>query len=232
MGLAREGLHDARPRDVLLHKRRDVGHARLDHPRDREQDLAHRAADEVDAGDGGDGDQREQRVDRDHHAEGDEEREHRDAHHRRHVQEHQHRADVGVGARDQLSGLHAVEERERERRQVAIEDRAQLVLQALVELAHVVHLDPADHAGQDCEAAQLPEVGRQRLRLLAERDVERLLGDPGDGDAHHGRGERREETDRGQPLVGQQDREHAPEPPLAGIGVDRGARRSVGVSHR
>ena len=110
--LAGEGLHHAGTGDVLLHDRRQVGHARLNQPRDREQVRAHARAHEVDARQRQHRKQGQCQVNVDHQAERDEEREHRHAQVGHHAQEHERRTDVGVRPGDQLARLSLVVERE------------------------------------------------------------------------------------------------------------------------
>ena len=132
-----ERLHHPHAVDVLVDHGRDVREARLREPRHREHVAAHPDRGEEHERHRRHRDERERHVDGEHQ----DEREHRDAalheDDRRHRQIHLHLADVGVAARDELTGLHAVVERERHAAQVLVHDVPQVVLDAVRGLQHV-----------------------------------------------------------------------------------------------
>ena len=77
-------------------------------------------------------------------------------------QVHLHRADVGVGPRDQLARLDPVVEGERHPRQVLVDDVAQVELDLVGGLEEEEARDVAGDAADDAEADDPPHVVAER----------------------------------------------------------------------
>ena len=172
-------------------------------------------------------DERERDVDREHLGE----REHRDAalHEdaRGEREVHLHRADVGVGAGDELARLDAVVERERHAAQVLVHDVPQVVLDAVRRLQQVVprrvredEPDGREHRDDG------HEVLERRTRGLAQC-VDGLADLVRDLHLHREAEERREQREAEHPLVRQHHRHDPPEPRPTPVGLDVGSGRRV-----
>ncbi len=126
--LGDEGLDHADAVDVLVDDRRDLSQARLDQPRHREHAASHAHAHHEHERQRRHRDERERHVDRQHVDERDQRDRALDDDVGAERQVHLHRADVRVGAGDQLAGLDTVVEVETHARQMRVDDVAQIGL--------------------------------------------------------------------------------------------------------
>ncbi len=227
----RERLHDPHSVDVLVDDGGDVGQARLDEPRHREHLLPHADADDVDERHRRHRHQRERHVDRQHLRE----REQRDAalHEdaRREREVHLHRTDVGVRARDELTRLHPVVERERHAAQVLVHDVAQVVFDAVRGLQQVVARHVREHEADRREHHDDGDEVLERLARRLRQRVDRLTHLVGDLHLHREPQERRDQREAEHPLVREHDGHDPAQPRATPVGLDVRARWWVPGGH-
>ena len=156
--LGGEGLDHPHAVDVLVDDGGHVGQPGLDDPRHREHRLPHLDAGQVDEGHGGHGDEGQGHVDGQHEAEGHDGDGALDQDGRREGHVHLDRADVRVGPRDELAGLHPVVEGERHLGQVLVDDVPQVVLDVVGRLEEEQAGDVAGHATDQPDPDDQPDV--------------------------------------------------------------------------
>ena len=226
--LGGEAAHHTHAVHVLVDDGRHLGQAGLDDPRDREQGLPHLDAHDVDERHRRHGDEGQRHADGEHEAEGDDRDGALHEDHGREREVHLHGADVGVGPRDQLSGLHPVVEGEGHPREVLVEDVAQVELDGVGDLEEVRARDVAEDPGEQPQHGDQLDVVVERLRLVDERVRDAVLEDLGDPHLNDEPEEREDERAEELHLVRQHDRRGPLDPLLRPVGVDASpwARRS------
>ena len=162
-------------------------------------------------------------------AERDDEAHEAEAHDRHEREEQLHRADVAVGARDELARLHAVVERERQRGEVLVDRGAQVVLERVGRLEQRRPVDEGQPAAQrgraptarprtapGCEvrsvsAWSIAPISTRGARICA--SIATAAADRPNASCRRAR---------------QQHGQHATDPPEVAVGGERGGRRRRG----
>ena len=224
--LGRERLHDADAGDVFLDDRRDVGHASKHHPRDREQPLPHPRAHDVERRQHQHRHQRELHVHVEHQDQRGDEAQPRDREHRTEPEEHLDGADVGVRARDELTALHRVVERERLPREVLEHHRAQLALHLDARALEAEPLRVPEQELAQAERDHREHVRAERLVVHRDRVVDRAAQHLRDRELEREHHDRRDHRADQHAPVRAEHRQQAADPALALVGVDPRRRRA------
>ena len=218
--LGGETAHDAHPVHVLVHHGGDLGQARLDEPRHREERLAHFDADQVDERHGNHGHEGQGHADGEHEAEGHDGDRALHEDHRCESQVHLDRADIGVRPGDQLPGLHAVVEGKRHPREVLVEDVAQVEFDGVGHLEEIVPRDVAEKSGEQGQHADELHIGVQRMGAQDQRVGDPVLEDQRDPDLNDQTQEGEQQRAEELHLVRHDDWRGALDPRLGTIRID------------
>src|SRR6185437_4364128 len=205
--LGGERLDHAHAVGVLVDHGRHLRQAGLDGPRNGEQDPAHAHAAPVDERHRDHGYEGEEDVDGEHEPEGNEGNGALDEDQRGKREIHLHRADVGIGPRDQLSRLHAVVERERHASEVLVDAVAEVVLDVVRHLEQRGAGEVAGHSADDAEDDRPVDVEVQwHGGTATERVVDGVAEELGDDQLQDEAHEREDQRDQEVALVRGDDR--------------------------